>query len=362
MIFNKNMKNVLDTYEKWWAGELNRPLIPIVISGLEPDREPPKNYTEGLGINQKSFGNINISPEEFIDAADYEFSHMEFIGDAYPMLDCTFSGPGIVAAFLGAKLNVETGNIWFYTDKRLPIEELHFDYIEDNFWLNRIKAIMTEGKRRWGDRVIIGLPDLGGVVDILATFRGSENLLMDLYDSPDEVIRAVNEIKLLWHRYYDELRNYTTPGLYTDWSRILSSKRSYMMQCDFSYMLGKDMYIKFIHDELVDTCKFLDRGCYHLDGVGQIPFLDDMLKINGMDLIQWVPGSGPYENLDWFDLFCKVLDAGKHLQIMFDSDYKGFDSVISHYGSGKKIIRGLRYYDVSERDHALSILSKYGIK
>lgn len=50
----------------------------------------------------------------------------------------------------------------------------------------------------------MGMPDLGGVMDILATLSGSESLLYDLYDEPDEVKRVNREIQNIWLRYYQE--------------------------------------------------------------------------------------------------------------------------------------------------------------
>jgi len=204
------------------------------------------------------------------------------------------------------------------------------------------------------------MPDLGGVIDILATFRGTENLLLDLIESPDEVKRAVNEIKVLWHRYYDELLSLMIEGFYTDWSAILSKKRSYMMQCDFCYMLGPDMFEEFILGELTDTSAFLDRSCYHLDGVGQIPFLTGLIETAKMDLIQWVPGDGPHAKKDWSGLYRTVLDSGKHLQIIYDEDFKAMDKLISHYGTGKHITRNTLTKPSSERENVNKLLSNYG--
>ena len=357
MIFEKDLGKTLATYEKWWAGELDRPLVPIILTGLESGRKPPRHPFEG----QKSFGNPDIAPEELIEGADYELSHMEFLGDAYPLFNGLYSGPGIVAAFLGADVKVDNGNIWFFSKAELPIEELHFAYQEDNFWLNRIKAVLSEAKRRWGDAVVIGMPDLGGVADILATFRGTQNLLLDLYDSPGEVIRAMNEIKTLWHRYYNELIPFTTDGYHTDWSAILSAKRSYMLQCDFGYMLGANMFDRFILNELDETCTFLDRGCYHLDGVGQIPHLASLLEIKELKLVQWVPGDGPHAGSDWFDLYRRVLESGKHLQITYDADFRSLDKLISHFGSGRNIVKSGATYPVTQRNQILERLARYHI-
>jgi len=39
--------------------------------------------------------------------------------------------------------------------------------------------------------------------------RGSDNLLFDLIDSPEEVEQAVKKITTLWIRYYNELEAIT---------------------------------------------------------------------------------------------------------------------------------------------------------
>ena len=357
MLFENGLAKTIDNYENWWAGELDRPLIPIVLTGLKPDRKPPKHYYE----NQKSYGDPKISPEEFVDSADYELRSCEYLGDSYPFFNGIHSGPGIVAAFLGADVNIDTGSIWFFPKKELPLEELHFEYDENNFWLQRTKAILMEAKSRWGDTVVIGMPDLGGVIDILATFRGTQNLLFDLYDSPDEVKRNVNDIKILWHRYFDELLLCLNDGLYTDWGGILSKSRIYMMQSDFSYMLGPDLFKEFVLDELTETCAFLDRGCYHLDGVGQIPFIESLIEDAKMDLIQWVPGDGPYADKDWFELYVKILDSDKHLQLAYDDDFTVLDKLISRYGSGKNIVRHTIRKPFTERDAVNRLLSRYNV-
>jgi len=356
MIFTKGLAKTLETYESWWAGELDRPILPVVLTGVDPGREPPKHRFE----HQKSYNDINISPEELVDSVDYDMQCLEFIGDAYPYMNTSFVGAGGFAAMLGAKTKFD-GSIWFYVDNELPIEDIHFEYDENNFWLKRIKSIMEIAQQRWGDSVVISMPDLGGVFDILASFRGTQNLLFDLYDSPDEVKRVVDEIKVLWHRCYNELTEFMTAGYYTDWSGILSAKRSYMMQSDFCYMLGREMFDEFVLPELADTCAFLDRGCFHLDGVGQIPFVDSLINIAKVDLIQWIPGDGPHAAGDWFDLYCKILDAGIHLQLVYDDGTKNFDKVISHYGTGKRIVRSSQYYPISKRDEALEFLSRYGV-
>ena len=47
---------------------------------------------------------------------------------------------------------------------------------------------------KWQGSVVIGMPDLGGVMDVIASLCGTENLLFALMDEPDEVYVTTGEV------------------------------------------------------------------------------------------------------------------------------------------------------------------------
>ena len=61
---------------------------------------------------------------------------------------------------------------------------------------------------RWGEQLSVGFTDLGGSLDILSHFRGSQKLLLDLIDTPGEVDRLVDKTNHLWLKCYEELYQY----------------------------------------------------------------------------------------------------------------------------------------------------------
>ena len=190
---------------------------------------------------------------------------------------------------LGAQLDNSSGQVWFWPPEDLPIQEIHLEYDPENFWLKRIKDICAEGMERWQGQVLVGMTDLGGNLDIPATFRTTEKLLMDLIDHPEEVERLTWEAHECWHKAYaaiNEVLQPVNPG-YSDWSGIYSDRPSYMLQCDFSYMISPKMFGRFVLPELQATCKRLSRSFYHLDGIGQIPHLDQILSIPELDGVQY---------------------------------------------------------------------------
>lgn len=67
------------------------------------------------------------------------------------------------------------------------------------------------------------MPDLGGVLDIVAVFRETENLLIDLYDTPEEVLRLCDEAYTAWMEAYHDLNSVLqpiNPG-YSDWGAFI---------------------------------------------------------------------------------------------------------------------------------------------
>jgi len=357
------MEKTIEAYEKWWNGELDRPLLPVIITGGETSKAKPKYWNDFRGgWCQPLFANTNVKPSEIIDCADYMFETSEHLGDSYPFFGLQISGAGVMAAFLGASLTVSENSIWFYSEKETELKDLHFEYNADNYWLNRLKELINEGKKRWGNDVVISFPDIGGVSDVLASFRGTEKLAIDLYDEPDEVARCLTELTELWHVYYNEFRDlFFEHGqtVNTNWAAILSKDPSYMFQSDFCYMIGTEMFDEFIKPELAEGCKRLPRGCYHLDGIGQLNHLDSLLGLKDLKLVQWIPGAGTTPVNHWLDVHEKILNAGKRLQIVDDENFTQLDKIIEKRGTAKGVTSLRRFFGKEKRDEALRLLDKY---
>jgi hypothetical protein len=198
-------------------------------------------------------------------------------------------------------------------------------------------------------------------MDILATFRTSEELLYDLYDYPEEITRLMEEIQNLWYRYYEEINEVLQPDNngFTDWSAIYSDKPSYVIQSDFSYMISPKMFELFVKPELENTCKKLDNSIYHLDGVGQLAHLDSLLKVKELDAIQWVPGDGKQDQTQWPEVYRKINRAGKNIQLMHGLHC--IDVVSEQIGTTKGILHCPIFASITDKDKYIRHLSKYGI-
>jgi hypothetical protein len=78
-------------------------------------------------------------------------------------------------------------------------------------------------------------------------------------------------------------------------------------------MIGPDMFRTFVAPELASSAARMKNAVYHMDGIGQIPHLDQLLAIKDIKGIQWVHGSGTPELTNWDELLEKILASGVKL-------------------------------------------------
>ncbi len=296
-------------WQAWWAGDLPRPLVWIEVFPTLPDLSAP---TTDPFLTQYP---LDIPAEVILDALMPLLEHVRYLGDAVPKVWPNF-GAGIVAAFLGSPLEYRTGTTWFGTVDSTTLAELRPAYNPANVWWRRAQEFTRIAAQRW-DNIIIGHTDLGGNLDILASLRGTQTLLTDLYDTPDEVERLAREITRLWLRYYDELSTLLGKKRrgYSCWAPIWAPEPCYMLQSDFAYMISPKMFERFVLPDLETCCARLEYGFYHLDGKGQIRHLDMLLSLKRLRGIQWIPGDGAPPPEEWLPLLKRIRDGGKLCQL-----------------------------------------------
>ncbi len=346
----ERMEQVRQNHMRWWRGELDRPLVKVTIDDMYPGEAYPVPT-----LSQANSMKFDIPVEQVIDAIDHDLSRKEFLGDAFPMVDFASFGPGVLAAFCGARVDDITGGIWFFPEEEREIEDIHVRYDPNNPIVQRIKALYRAGLEKWQGCVMMGMPDLGGVMDVASVLRGGENLLMDLYDAPEEVIRLNDEIQKAWYEAFEDFAEVLKPqNGYTNWSGLISTEPSYVIQCDFSYMIGNPMFKEFVLETLRRDTERLTHTIYHLDGIGELKHLDDVLSLEKLRAVQWVFGDGQPPAEEWLDVYRRVMAAGKHNWICGtpESYLKVLDAVhgtpYGTYGMHKKDL-DLAYRVISAR-------------
>lgn len=325
----EDWERIEHAWTAWWSGELARPLVMI---------DDPLWFSLPGELTYDFL--LEKPVDEVLDHFQAALEVRHFYGDSWPRWWPNF-GPGIMAAFLGAQVRCapETGTVWFEAHPAMADAPLQFTYDATNIWWCRVLDLTRGAAERWGHRVSLAHTDLGGSLDILASFRTTERLLYELCDAPQEVARQIGEITSLWLRYYDELYAIikeagrgTTP-----WAPIWSPRRCYMLQSDFCSMISPQMFERFVLPDLATCIAGLDHAFYHLDGKGQIGHLDMLLSLDSLAGIQWIPGDGAPPPERWLSLLRRIREAGKLCQLYVTPE--GARTIVREIGG-----RGFAFY------------------
>lgn len=305
-------------YEEWWAHKSEKPVLNVVV----PHAYASGSLPSAPVLSQATCTDFSWSAKELIEALDWKLSQQEYVFEGYPFVNFDVFGPCVVAAFCGAELNNDSGQVWIEPKEYLPLDEISIEYNPNNRWVKRIRDIYEAGMEKWKGNVMMGMPDLGGSLDILATLRGSQNLLLDLYDEPEEVLRKCEEINQVWDAYYADFEKILRPDSpgYTDWTGIFSEKPSYVLQSDFSYMISTDMFCEFAMPYLQKYTKKLPNTIYHMDGIGQLNHFEHIRGLEELNAIQWVYGAGQPSARHWPEVYKKIGESRKSMQIVGDLD------------------------------------------
>ena len=342
-----------------WQGKLDGPLIQMRVGGHNPGRPEPTLPNQAF----TAFYDSDITAQQIVDRWDYNLSCLEYLGDGFPAVWPNF-GPGVLSAMIGSKLECAEDTVWFYPEEQKPLSELKLSLSEDNKWVKRISDIMRTAVDYWQGNVQVGMTDLGGNIDVLVSFRPGEQLLFDLYDHPQDVLNQIWVSHDLWweaYNIFNKILQPENPG-YSVWANVFSEDPYYMLQCDFCYMIGPDMFDKFIKPELTACCKKLTNSFYHLDGPGELVHLDSLLQIEELNGIQWIPGAGANTIEHWPEVYQKIRDAGKLIQIFSGQSklgYRVLDVIADQLGSADGIIM-VANAKHDELDDVHDFLRQYG--
>ena len=301
-------------WNKFWNDDNERPLILGVNS--TPTAEMPSPDFDRYWRAATASGQ-----EEILHDIDASFPHKEFVGENIPFYGADL-GPDQFAASFGSPLHF-TDEIHTTNWINPLIDDLHdfhinMDIIRRDPTFQKWLAWIRRLARHASGRYLVGSCDMHSGLDALSAIRGPQNLCMDLYDCPDEVARVMAEIRQLYIPVFEELSraaewNSGTGGI--GWIPAWTPGRFAVTQCDFGYMISPEDFRKFALPAIEEESEYLTQTVYHLDGIGNLRHLPDLLSLKHVNVIQWVSGEGQKPMHEWLDLFRTIMKAKKKLQI-----------------------------------------------
>ena len=239
-------------------------------------------------------------------------------GEAVPLF-----GAGLSVGWslpFGCEPEFRRGTVWA---EPLPVKEDGYPEIvfsEDNPWWRNYLSGAGRAARASRGRYFI-LPQMGNDAgDTLALIRGGQTLMMDIAEDPEWVASAVAKISDIIMERDREVASVASPeacgieGNVND-HRCWWSGSARGVNCDISCMVSARTLEEIFLPSLVKTMRCFQRNSYELDGPGAIHNLDVLLDVPELDAIQWIPGDGRREAMQWAPLIRRVQDKGKSLRM-----------------------------------------------
>jgi hypothetical protein len=318
MEFKEDLVEAKERMNAWWDHELiDRP----VISYYHPKgRGAMGGYLDALGQDWTLAKDLNTEINDALTSFEKRAGKTYYGGESIPSYFLNY-GPGIMAAVFGVVPHFKSETIWFSrptepNDIIEVLEEVKLN--QNNEWYTRLKKTTLEGSKRAKEMGYqFGITDLGGVLDILSSFLGPTKIILTMKRNPDiiDMCRQIILEKLLI--VYDELYEIISSNCdgFNTWLNVWCAKSWYPVQCDFIAMLNPKWFKRFVLPDLIAQIDHMDYAIHHMDGPYQIPYLDDLLSIDNLTGIQWVPGAGrpPPGSEEWFPLYKKIQKAGKNI-------------------------------------------------
>jgi len=319
MQYKDNWEETKQRFDAWYRRQkTDGPLLNLNVIRDKPltDMRIEESFTD--------YCDMHLNPDKKFSRTINFFNTVKFAAEGYPQFGIDM-GAGSMALYLGAEPQFTKDTVWFehIEDKYDTLLPLKYDS-ENIWWKKHLEIIERQVELVKGTDIIVNIPDIIENIDILSALRSPQVMCFDLYDYPDEVHNAISQLGELYNIYYDAIydrvktpdgcSSFTYLGLY-------GTGKTAKIQCDIAAMLSPGQFRDFVLPSLKNQCKFLDNTVFHLDGPECICHVDALMEIDELSAVQWMPGAGKPQQADpvWYDLYRKIVSAGKGILIDFFS-------------------------------------------
>ncbi|MFP4058717.1 MAG: hypothetical protein ACLF0G_17760 [Candidatus Brocadiia bacterium] len=304
--FKPDLDAALERWAAFWEHEIiGRPCCAVTAprDGVEPAPAPPNQVPPWTDFD------AHLARAEAAMASRY------YGGEAMPFFQPSF-GPDQIGAFVGARLDWSEDSA--HTSWSVPFVErweqaLPLRLGRGNDAWERMLELCRKAARRGEGKFLVGMLDLHSNLDWLAAVRGPDRLCMDLLDAPEQVHRAMANVRQLYPQVYTAL--YEAGGMAgrgtCGWLPYYCQGRYATTQCDYACLLSPPQFNDFVLPALEEESDFLDRSVYHYDGATALQHFEAVTGIASLDGIQWTPTAGGPPITGWVELLQRFQAAGK---------------------------------------------------
>jgi hypothetical protein len=314
LLYKPDWDETKERYRAFWAHEyFGRAAMAVTAPLDNPPDDPPPPPRPATPYER-------WTDLDYAAACNKHWMRRTFYGgEAFPVWTVGYPGHASIPTFLGSTIGLDFDTGWhapIITAEGLDaVLKLRVD--RDGEWWTFALKMLERAARESAGRCIPSIGAFGGCGDTLAALRGTDRLLYDVMDRPEEVVAAEEYLMGMWFEVYDafyRIVHDVSEGS-TCWFGFWSPGKTYAAQNDFSYMISPKMFRELFLPMIEKQTRFLDHTVYHVDGIEAFAHVPALCELPRLQAIQILPGAGKPSPLHYLDTLKAVQRAGKNLQI-----------------------------------------------
>jgi 5-methyltetrahydrofolate--homocysteine methyltransferase len=232
-------------------------------------------------------------------------------------------------AMLGIPAQVGNESIWAKEggfDYRDPAK---LDVSKDNPWRKKYLEFVSALQDRYGDRYPVGQPILRGTSDMVAALRGSQQMIFDLYDRPEEFQRLARVCTDFFIALVKDQLAITKPfhgGYEVEQFTLWAPGGIVRMQEDASALFSPELYVKYLQEEDRRIASAFPYDVIHLHS-SSLHLLDRIADVAPQKCIEINKDQGGWGVSRMLPLFKMVQSRGKKLIVRGKLDLADLESL-----------------------------------
>jgi len=302
-------------YEAFWtSAPVDRPMIGFSLGGWFP-LQSYRAIEKLRGLPRLEPGHLR--PEEFFDDYDRIVSQFDQVED--DLLRAVAPIPPLpwFEAMLGVAVEVGNESFWAREGGFEYAQMDRLDFSPENPWRRKYLDFVAALTDRYRNRVPVGQPILRGVSDMIASLRGSQQMIFDFYDSPDlfqKLARKCTGFFIGLVRDHQKITGPFAGGYMIEQFSLWAKDRIVRMQEDASALFSPDLYVQLLQEEDRKQAAAFPYSLIHLHA-SSLFLLDRILDVEALNCIQINKDTGGTQ-IEWeLPYFRMVQERGRRLLI-----------------------------------------------
>ena len=268
-----------------------------------------------------------LSPEKYF--ADYDRIVAPFEGIEDDAIHSVAPFPAFpwLEAMLGIPAKVGNESVWAKEGGFEYRDADRLDFSKENPWRKKYLEFVSALQDRYGDRYPVGQPILRGTSDMLAALRGSQQMIFDLYDHPEEFQRLARACTEFFIGLVKDQLAITKPfhgGYEVEQFTLWAPGGIVRMQEDASALFSPGLYVKHLQEEDRRIAAAFPYDVLHLHS-SSLHLLDRFVDIEPQKCLEINKDQGGWGVDRMLPLFKRVQSRGKKLIVRGKLDQADLD-------------------------------------